>query len=177
MACPSLISKNACFFSETDGETDWDANQHFDAEHDDTEYEAKITKLLHRSYTHAKGSVDEVAQWQVALETLRDVDFYGLVMVDQARIPHPKPHISVIGEQIAQGFWSLENPLFLAAKVTIVILAIVLLLDPFHWGLVRADYAKLCCIAIATVAFWLVGRIEKRTLLRKIEAMADPTLR
>ena len=173
----SDVERRMFLFSETSGETDWDANQRFDAEYSDAEYESKVAKLLHRSYMHDKGSSEKVAEWRAALETLRDVDFYGLVMVDQAKIPRPKPHISVIGKEIAQGFWSLENPPFVAAKAAIVALALLLLFDPLHWRFIRSDAAKLICIGVAAVALWIVSRIEKRALLRKVEEMMDSTLR
>ncbi len=173
----SDIEKRMFLFSETDGNTDWDANRRFDIEYNDTEYETKMAKLLHRSFMHAQSSAHEVGQWQMALETLRDADFYGLVMIDQAKIPRPKPHISVVGKQIAEGFWSLENPRFLAAKIAIVILALALVLDPIHLGWLRADGTKLICIAVAAIALWLVGRVEKHCLLRKVEQKADPTVR
>jgi hypothetical protein len=173
----SDVERRMFLFSESSDETDWDANQRFEAEYNDTEYETKIAKLLRRSYMHAKRSTDDAAQWRAALQTLRDVDFYGLVMVDRAKIPRPQPHISVIGKEIARGFWSLENPPFLATRVAIVILALFLVLDPLHWGLLRGDAAKLVCIALAAVALWLVSRVEKRALLRKIEEMTDPSLR
>jgi hypothetical protein len=54
------------------------------------------------------------------------------------------------------------------AKGAIVIAALFLLLDPWHWGLLRSDVAKLLCIAIAAFAVWIVGRIQNRTLVRTL---------
>jgi hypothetical protein len=171
----SDIEKRLFLFSETDGNTDWDANQHFDAEYNDIEYEAKIAKLLHRSDVQARNSTAEMTAWQSALEAVRDVDFYGLIMVDRARIPRPKPRISVTATSILRGLLSMEDPLFFTAKAGIVILAFFLILDPWRLGILRADIAKLLCIAVAAVAFWVVGRIEKRALLRELENIANST--
>lgn len=50
----SDIEKRMFLFSESSGETDWEANQRFEAEYNDTQYEAKIAKFLRHSYADAK---------------------------------------------------------------------------------------------------------------------------
>src|SRR5260221_9206583 len=87
----SDIERRMFLFSETAPETDWEANETFEAEYDDAEYERKVTKLLRRAYAHDRKTSED--NWREALETLQREDFYGLVMVDQAKIPRPKDYL------------------------------------------------------------------------------------
>jgi len=166
----SDIEKRMFLFSESSGETYWEANQRFEAECDEAEYEKKVKDLLHKSYIWAKQSPEDVAAWKTALEAVRDVDFYGLVMVDQARIPRPKPRLTAVAKTIARGLLT-ANPTYLFAQAIIVIAAGFLLLDPWQWGLVRSDLSKLMCVASAGLAFSILHRTEKRSLLKKL---SDP---
>jgi hypothetical protein len=165
----SDIEKRIFLFSETSGETDWEAEERFEAECDDAKYEAKIAKLMRRSYAHDKESAEEKSAWEAALQVLRDEYFYGLVMVDQARIPRPKPSFAVTGKRVAKSFVGLGNTRFLAAKVALMVLALILAFDPLHWGLVQGDLPKLLCVALAVATVWALGRFERRVLLRKTD--------
>ncbi len=166
------IEKRMFLFSETDGETDWEANRHFEAEYNDTEYEAKIAKLLHDSYTRADNSVENLSAWRIALGAVRNLDFYGLVMIDQALIPRPQPAVQFSSGGFRQVFLKMD-PVFFPAKALIVILALFLLVDPYQLGLVRADIAKLLCIALPLPAIWLIGHAEKRLSSGKIKGKSN----
>lgn len=90
-------------------------------------------------------------------------------MIDQARIPRPKPRIAVVGKEIARGFLGTAISGYLIAKVFIVIAALFLLTDPWQWGLLRSDISKLLCLALAAFAAWVVGRIERRAMRRALQ--------
>jgi hypothetical protein len=66
----------------------------FDSTTNTSKFEAKITKLLRRAY-HYDVQHDMDAVWREHLATLRDHDIYVLVMVDEAKIPRPKPNLLV----------------------------------------------------------------------------------
>ena len=82
----SDIEKRMFLFSETaQVPSDFDASDKFDADYDE-EYEAKITQLLKRVFARDEQTKDTKDLWKKHLAALKDVDFYGLVMVDQAGI-------------------------------------------------------------------------------------------
>ena len=58
------------------------------------EFEAKITKLLRGAFNYDVQHGMR-ATGEKHLAALRDHDVYVLVMVDQARIPRPKPRVLV----------------------------------------------------------------------------------
>lgn len=66
----------------------------FDAANNSKKFEAKITKLLRRAYRYDVQHGME-AIWREHLSALCDHDVYVLVMVDQAKIPRPKPNLLV----------------------------------------------------------------------------------
>src|SRR3954471_23291708 len=48
----SDLEKRMFFFSELSANPDWEANEKFEAEYDDSEYEKKVAKLLRHAYSH-----------------------------------------------------------------------------------------------------------------------------
>src|SRR5438270_3200545 len=81
--------KRLFVFSEKTASTaDVQGVKEFDASGGDGDYEAKIARLLRRAYRFDK-KASRASSWKDALTALRDEDFYGLVMVDQAQIPRP----------------------------------------------------------------------------------------
>lgn len=83
----SDIEKRMFLFSETSEDPpDFEAVEKFDENYDDEEYEAKIVKLLKRAFTRDKQTREAKDLWKNHLAALKDEDFYGLVMVDQAGI-------------------------------------------------------------------------------------------
>lgn len=163
----SDVERRMFLFSEVCGDTDWEANDRFEVEYDANQYERKISKLLKNSFDKDKHDPDAKADWTRALAILRNEDFYGLVMVDQARIPRPKPSPVIVAREIGRGLLRLENPRFLVAKASIAILGLVLFLDPFHWRLVVSDLGKWFCVALAVVMIGLLSRLEKGASTRK----------
>ena len=72
-------------FSES-GRPDFDAKEKFETDYGSSEYESKVAKLLARSYERDKKNEHGKALWSEAFKALSKEDFYGLMMVDQAKI-------------------------------------------------------------------------------------------
>lgn len=155
------LEKRMFLFSETYGQPDWEAQEKFDSEIDHGEYESKIVKLLRRAYSHDKRSPDEMDSWRDALTSVRDIDFYGLVMVDLARIPRAKPSVGVLLKAIVSGVFRMENPVYLFLKVVMIVFALIAVFDPMHWGLIPRDWQRWACVAMAVLAIWLLGQFER----------------
>ena len=83
----SDIEKRMFLFSETSqNPPDFEAVEKFDENYDDEEYEAKVAQLLKRALARDKQNKEIQELWKRHLTALKDEDFYGLVMVDQAGI-------------------------------------------------------------------------------------------
>jgi hypothetical protein len=80
------IERRMFLFSES-GRPDFDANEKFETDYGSSEYESKVAKLLARSYERDKKNEHGKALWSEAFKAHSKEDFYGLVMVDQAKIP------------------------------------------------------------------------------------------
>src|SRR5258708_854857 len=84
----SDVEKKMFLFSEeTASEKMQMLAEEFDATCDDADYESKVSKLLKAAFSRDKQTPDAVAAWKQSLAALRDADFYGLVMVQQAGLP------------------------------------------------------------------------------------------
>jgi hypothetical protein len=85
----SDIEKRMFLFSETSQvPPDYRANEKFEEDYDEEEYETKITQLLQRAFARDQQNKDTSELWKKHLVALKDADFYGLVMVDQAEISY-----------------------------------------------------------------------------------------
>ncbi|HUL15006.1 MAG TPA: hypothetical protein VLV88_03355 [Terriglobales bacterium] len=82
----SDIEKKMMYFTESDASTcenPVELNDEFEAQYDTPEYEAKISRLLHRAFERLKGEGPQrVRQWNLAIRTLRRGDHYILVLWD-----------------------------------------------------------------------------------------------
>ena len=134
--------KRMFLFSESSGGTDLEAQQKFDAGYDSKAYEAKITKLLRRSYARDKQTGDDKEYWRPALKALATEDFYGLVIVDQAGIS--RSH---------EGLWQFELELLPFEMVELAVIAVGFLVvfapDALHlrlpdWARVADAYLRAC---------------------------------
>lgn len=84
--------KQLSFTEETATKDEIAAARAFDDATDIDAFEAKISKLLRNAFDHdVKRGMRSL--WQQHLASLRDHDVYVLVMVDQARLPRPKPTV------------------------------------------------------------------------------------
>jgi len=144
----SDIEKRMFLFSEMAPQPDWEANEKFDADCDSNEYERKITKLLRRAYAHDKKTPDGRTLWRDCLEALKKADFYGLVMIDRAKIPRPVDLMQWLDPQFI---------VFTLLELTVLGLAFEALADPLHWRLVHSDGLRLLLFVLLIAAAWLVG--------------------
>lgn len=88
----SDLEKRMMYFTETDEcpEDPVALNDAFEAEYDNDEYEAKVSKLMHHAYRRIKRENPQTRrQWDGAIRTLRKGDHYLLVFWDQG--PQERP--------------------------------------------------------------------------------------
>ena len=82
----SDIEKKMMYFTESDAtscDNPVELNEEFEAQHDTAEYEAKISRLLHRARLRLKEEDPERARdWDQSIRTLRKGDHYILVLWD-----------------------------------------------------------------------------------------------
>jgi hypothetical protein len=159
----SDIEKRMFLFSEvSQNPPDWDANEKFESEYDSGDYEKKITKLLRVAYGHDKKDPAKLETWTQSLKALAKEDFYGLVMVDQAKIPRPKKAYSGLGT-----FLNATDLTFAILELLILGLAFVLLLGLVRFPVLSSDIARLVSFALLLAAAWWVGRFFGRYQIGK----------
>jgi hypothetical protein len=163
----SDLEKRMFLFSELSPNPDWEANEKFEAEYDDSEYEKKVAKLLRHAYAH--DVKDPVAKnvWQECLKALRKEDFYGLVMVDQAKIPRPKNLLAIIPKLDARAIC----PLLL--QLGILALAFAVLLSRVGSAFLVSDGLKLAAFIFLTVAAWSLGELYRRWEIKRAAAALE----
>ena len=147
------IEKRMFVFSETSGNADFETNERFERDYDTTVYEKKISELLRRAYTDDKRSADRIDQWNAALSVLRKEDFYGLVMVDKARIPR-------VNEALRSFFWEMMP--FAVCELVILVIGWFLVFQPSRLGLYLPDWFRLLLLPVFLWSFWYVGKIFGR---------------
>jgi hypothetical protein len=157
------IERRVFLFSESSGKPDFEANEKFDKEYDPSTYESKVAKLLGRAYARDKETEDGRASWKAALTALEGEDFYGLVMVDQAKIPR------VDSLRVDQSLWRFLIGLLPLALVEIGFLVVgcVLVFQPSRLGLRLPDWFRLLLMPLFFWLLWYVGRIFGRSELAK----------
>lgn len=157
------IERRMFLFSESSGKPDFEANEKFDKEYDSSTYESKVAKLLGRACARDKQTEDGRASWKAALTALEGEDFYGLVMVDQAKIPR------VDSLRVDQSLWRFLIGLLPLALVEIGFLVVgcVLVFQPSRLGLRLPDWFRLLLMPLFFWLLWYVGRIFGRSELAK----------
>jgi hypothetical protein len=150
--------KRMFLFSESSGSPEFEAQEEFDKDYDSKTYESKVTKLLRRSYRRDKETEDGKACWKAALKALSRADFYGLVMVDQARIPRAN-----------EGIWIFLLGMLPFALTEVVLLAIgfVLVFQPLTFHLHLPDWFRLLLLPFFLWLFWYVGKVFGRLEIAK----------
>jgi len=149
----SHIEKRMFLFSEMASAPDWQANETFGAEYDCEEYERKIAKFLRRAYAHDKKTPSGTNAWRECLESLKNEDFYGLVMVDLAKIPRPL------------SYWSWLTPKFIAftiGELIVLALAFAALSDRFSWIPINSGWLRLFLFVLFVTLAWLLGEVYRR---------------
>ena len=150
-------------FSESSGSPDLEAQEKVDRDYDSKSYESKVTKLLRRSYGRDKKTDGGRASWKAALKALSEQDFYGLVMVDQAKIP-----------RVDTGPWMFFLGMlpFALTEFVVVGIGFVLVFQPSALRLRLPDWFRLVLLPLFVWLSWYVGKVFGRIELAK---SAKPT--
>jgi hypothetical protein len=160
------IERRMFLFSESSGRPDLEANEKFDKDYDSSAYESKVAKLLGRAYANDKKTEGDRASWEAAFGALGREDFYGLVMVDQARIPR-RSGLEI--ERVNESLWRFLVGMLPLALVEIGLLVVgcVLIFQPFRFGLHLPDWLRLLLMPLFFWLFWYAGRFFGRSQLGK----------
>jgi len=166
----SDIEKRMFLFSESGTATpDFEADEQFDAECDTRLYEAKIAKLLRRSYADDMKTLGGSMAWKDALDSVANQDFYGLVMVDDARIPRvPGKPRSPETPQAPDSVWQfiLSGAPVALAEVAVGIIGFVVVFRPQLAHLVLPDWLRLLLLPVFFYLMWLTGEVFKRRSMK-----------
>lgn len=157
----SDVEKKMFLFSEETASEKMQAlAEEFDATRVDADYESKVSKLLKAAFRRDKQTPDAVAAWKQSLAALRDVDFYGLVMVRQAGLPFSGR--SVVGDiRLGVGVF-LDLAPATAVALAVGVPGFLIVFDPFQWGLIHSQWIRLSLFPIFVFAvWWAVGRYSE----------------
>ncbi len=152
------IEKKMFLFSEASGSPDFEAQETFDKDYDPKAYESKVTKLLRLSYARDKRAENRKASWKAALKALSKEDFYGLVMVDQAKIPRVNRALWI--------FFLGMLPLVLC-ELAIVGIGFIVVFQPSALRLRMPDWFRLLLLPVFFWLFWYVGKVFGQIQLAK----------
>jgi hypothetical protein len=152
------IEKKMFLFSESSGEPDLDAQEKFDREYSSRTYESKVAKLLRRSYGRDKRVPDAKNDWRDALNVLRREDFYGLVMVDQAKIPRSQATLWAFGLGMLP---------FALSELAVLGVGFLVVFEPHRLHFFLPDWVRLLLFAAFLGLFWYVGKVFGRLQVAK----------
>jgi hypothetical protein len=167
------IERRMFLFSELSGSPDFVANEKFDKDYDSDEYESKVAKLLSRSYASDKKTKDGKALWDAALKALSREDFYGLVMVDQAKIKRANESLWVNTD-----LWKFLLGMlpFAAIEIGLVAVGAIVVFQPSMFSLHLPDWFRLVLLPVFFWMFWYVGKIFARREAEKSARRNGPQL-
>jgi len=157
----SDIEKRMFLFSEEAGSEKMQAlAEEFDATYDDADYERKVSKLLKAAFRRDKQTSDAATAWKQSLAALKDTDFYGLVMVQQAGLPFSRR--SVAGD-IGLGIDAfLELVPVAGIALAVGIPGFLIVFDPFQWGLIHSQWTRLALLPVFVFGvWWAVGKYSE----------------
>ena len=161
----SAVDKKMLLYSETSAsESDMGVADQFDAAYTDDEevYEQKITELFRRAYARDQPDTLKNAAWGRALAALRDEDIYGLVMVDRAGIPRPKPQPGLPRPKPQSELFKTlrwKDVVFGIFALAILVLAVALLSDRFPRKVFLPDWLRMVLSGACLVAVWFAGKL------------------
>jgi hypothetical protein len=94
------------------------------------------------------------------LEALREEDFYGMVMVEQAGLPLSRR--SVAGDiRLGVGAFLALTPVAAIALV-VGVPGFLIVFDPFQWGLIHSEWIRLALFPVFVFGvWWAVGRYSE----------------
>jgi hypothetical protein len=147
------IEKRMFLFSEVSGKPDFEANKIFEEKYNSEAYESKVSKLLRKAYTHDQKSPDDTNEWKDALKALKHEDFYGLVMVDEAKIPRSQAALWAVALEIL--------PLAII-ELGVGILGCLIVFRPGLLGIYLPDWARWLAFPLFLWLFWYIGQIFGR---------------
>ena len=157
----SDVEKEMFLFSEdTVSEKMQALAEEFDAICDEADYEGKVSKLLKAAFRRDKEEPDAVTAWKESLAALKEANFYGLVMVQQAGLPFSRRSVAGDIRLGAGAFLDL-------APVTAIALAVgvpgfLIVFDPFQWGLIHSEWIRRALFPVFVFGvWWAVGRYSK----------------
>lgn len=158
------IERRMFLFSESSGKPDFEANEKFDKEYDSDAYESKVAKLLGRSFARDRKTEDGKASWKDGLKALSREDFYGLVMVDQAKIPRQR---EIPGVDESLGAFLVELLPLALVEIGVLVVGSVLVFQPARFGLHLPDWSRLLLMPLFFWLLWYVGKVFGRSELAK----------
>jgi hypothetical protein len=149
----SNVEKKMFLFSEETASEKMQAlAEEFDATCEDTNYESKVSKLLKAAFRRDKQTPDAAAAWKQSLAALRDADFYGLVMVQQAGLPFSRR--SVVGDiRLGVGAF-LDLAPMTAVALAVGVPGFLIVFDPFQWGLIHSQWIRLSLFPVFVFGVW-----------------------
>jgi len=160
----SDIEKRMFLFSEvSQNPPDWVANEKFESEYDDGDYEKKITRLIRAADAHDKKDPPKLETWTESLKALAKEDFYGLVMIDQAKIPRSKSPSSALGTLL-----NATDIAFFILELLIVGLAFGLLSGRVRFSFLASDVVRIVSFALLLALAWWVGRFFRHYQTEKL---------
>ena len=154
------IERRMFLFSESSGKPDFEANEKFDWEYDSNAYESKVAKLLGRSYARDRKTEEGEASWKDALKALSREDFYGLVMVDQAKVPR---QTAIPGVDEGLGAFLVGMLPLVLVELGILVVGSILIFQPSRFALSLPDWLRLLLLPLFFWLLWYVGKIFGRS--------------
>ena len=150
------IEQRMFLFSESNATPDFEAQEKFDRDYDANAYEAKVTKLLRESYAHDKHIAEASHEWAEALKALGEEDFYGLVMVDQAKISRPTQ-----AGGVCAGWWPSALGMLPFAVTELAVIGIAWFVVFHPHGIVSRlpDWLRLILLPVFFWLIWYVGKV------------------
>jgi hypothetical protein len=160
------IEKKMFLFSEVSGNADFETQEIFDQKYDSKVYESKVTKLLRKAYAGDKRTEEGKNEWNDALRALKREDFYGLVMVDKAKIP--RSHT---------GLWEFELQLlpFEIVELVVIVLGFLIVFRPSALGLYLPDWVRWLAYPLFIWLFLYIGKVfSRRQTAKALKRLKPP---
>jgi hypothetical protein len=160
------IEKKMFLFSEVSGNADFETQEIFDQKYDSKVYESKVTKLLRKAYAGDKRTEEGKNEWNDALRALKREDFYGLVMVDKAKIPRSHTRL-----------WEFELQLlpFEIVELVVIVLGFLIVFRPSALGLYLPDWVRWLAYPLFIWLFLYIGKVfSRRQTAKALKRLKPP---